>query len=51
MPTKNEIINPFQNYIYIEGILFARIIMGDGRNFLIPPFQKIISKDGSTSFH
>ena len=37
-PTKNEIINPFQNYIYIEGILFARIIWEMGE-FLIPPFQ------------
>ena len=37
-PTKNEIINPFQNYIYIEGILFARIMWEIGE-FLIPPFQ------------
>ena len=48
-PTKNEIINPFQNYVYIEGILFARIIWEIGE-FLIPPFQKIISKDGSYKF-
>ena len=48
-PTKNGIINPFQNYVYIEGILFARIIWEIGE-FLIPPFQKIISKDGSYKF-
>ena len=47
--TKNGIINPFQNYVYIEGILFARIMWEIGE-FLIPPFQKIISKDGSYKF-
>lgn len=35
---KNGIINPFQNYVYIEGILFARIMWEIGE-FLIPPFQ------------
>ena len=48
-PTKNGIINPFQNYVYIEGILFARIMWEIGE-FLIPPFQKITSKNGSYKF-
>ena len=48
-PTKNEIINPFQNYVYIEGILYAQIEWENG-TFLIPPLQKVCVIDKKWSF-
>lgn len=47
--TKDNVKNPFQNYAYINGILFARIVWDIGE-FFIPPFQKIIIKDKILEF-
>ena len=48
-PTRDNIVNPFQHYVYINGILFARIVWEIGE-FFIPPFQEIIIKDKTSEF-
>ena len=48
-PTRDNVENPFQHYVYINGILFARIVWKIGE-FFIPPFQEIIIKDETSKF-